>query len=67
MNAQLNYMMARQRSAEVQLTGERAQLAVQVLARRRSLRSQNTITRPSAESGRGTTAVEIAREIGGAR
>ena len=67
MNAQVNYMMVRQRSAEVQRTGERARLATQVPARRHRLRIQNTITRPSAEPGRGTTAVEIARQLGGAR
>ena len=67
MNAQLNYMMARHRSAELRRAGERARIATEVPARRRRLRDQNTITRPSAEPGRGTTALEAKRAIGGAR
>jgi hypothetical protein len=63
MNPELNYMMVRHRTAEVQLAGERARLAAEVPARRRGLRDQN----PSAESWRGATAPEADRAIGGAR
>jgi hypothetical protein len=67
MNPQLNYMMVQRRTAEAQRAGERARLAAQVPARHRSLRDQNTITRPSAEPWRGATASEVERAIGGAR
>jgi hypothetical protein len=67
MNAQLNYMIARHRSAELQRAGERTRIATDVPAMRRRLRDQNTITPPSAEPARGTTALEGKRAIGGAR
>ena len=67
MNAQLNYMIARHRSAELQRAGERTRIATEVPARRRRLRDQNTITHPSAERGRGMIALEVERAIGGAR
>ena len=64
MNVQLNYVMVQQRSAELRRAGERAQPATRM---RRSLRDQNTITRPGAEPGRGTTALEVEYAIGGTR
>ena len=67
MNAQLNYTMVRHRSAELRRACERARIANEAPARRRRLRDQNTITRPSAELGRGTIALEAKRAIGGAR
>jgi hypothetical protein len=67
MNAQLNYVIARHRSAELQRADERTRIATEVPARRRRLRDQDTITRSSAEPGRLTTAVEGKRAIGGAR
>jgi hypothetical protein len=67
MNPHLNYMMVQHRTAEVERAGERARLAAQVPARRRSLRDQNMITRPSGEPRPGATAPEIERAIGGAR
>ena len=67
MNAQLNYTMVQHRSAELRRARERARIATEVPARRRRLRDQNTITRPSAEPGRGTIALEAERAIGGAR
>ena len=54
MNAQLNYTMVQHRSAELRRAGERARLATEVPARRRRLRDQNTITRPSPEPWRGS-------------
>ena len=38
MNAQLNYMIVQQRSAELRRAGARARLATEVPARRRGLR-----------------------------
>ena len=67
MNTQLNYMMARHRSAELRRAGERARLATEVPARRRGLRDLNTVTRPRTEPGRARTALEVERAIGGAR
>ena len=67
MNTQLNYMMVRHRSAELRRAGERARLATEVPARRRRLRDQTTITHPRTEPGRGRTALEVERAIGGAR
>jgi hypothetical protein len=67
MNTRLNYMMVQHRSAELRRAGERARLATEVLARRRRLRDQNTITRARTEPGRGRTALEAERAIGGAR
>ena len=67
MHFQLNYMMARQRSAELHRAGERSRLAREVPAGRRKLRDTDPITRPSAEPQRGTTALEVERTIGGAR
>ena len=67
MNAQLNYMMVQHRSAELGRAGERRRLATEVPARRRRLRDQHTITRPRTEPGRGWTALEVERAIGGAR
>ena len=67
MNAQLNYMMARHRSAELRRAGERARMVTEVPARRRRLRDQNTITRPNAEPGRARAALEVEPAIGGAR
>jgi hypothetical protein len=67
MNAQLNYMIARHRSAEPRRAGERARLATEVSERRRRLRDQNPITPPGAEPGRGRTALAGKRAIGGSR
>ena len=67
MNAQLNYMIARHRSAELQRAGERTRIATDVPAMRRRLRDQNTIAPPSAEPARGRAALEGKRAIGGAR
>jgi len=67
MNDQLNYMIARHRSAELQRAGERTRIATELPARRRRLRDPNPITRPSAEPRRRTTALEGKRAIGGAR
>jgi hypothetical protein len=67
MNAQLNYTMVQHRSAELRGARERARFATEVSARRRRLRDPNTITRSSAQPGRGTTALEVERAIGGAR
>ena len=67
MHPQLNYYtMVRDRAAEVQRAAERARLAAQVPAKRRSLREKKTITRPSDEPWRGTPALEVERAIGGA-
>jgi hypothetical protein len=49
MNTQLNYMTAKQRSAELRRAGEPARLATEVHARRRRSRGPNPITRPSDE------------------
>ena len=67
MNAQLNYTIVQHRSAELRRACERTRIATEVPARHRRLRGQNTITRPSAEPGRGTIALEAGRETGGAR
>jgi hypothetical protein len=67
MNAQLTYMMVQHRSAELRRAGERARLATEMPPRRRSLRDQNTITRPGAEPCGGATAFEAKRALGGAR
>lgn len=67
MNPQLNYMMVQHRSAELRRAGERARLATEVPATRRSLRDQHTITPPFAEPGRGMTALDVERATGGAR
>jgi hypothetical protein len=67
MNAQLNYMIARHRSAELHNAEERTRIATEVPARRHRLRDRNTITPPSAEPGRGRTALEGKRAIGGPR
>jgi hypothetical protein len=64
---QLNFTIARQRSAELHRAGEGARLARELPARRRKLLVTDPITRPSAEPLRGTTAIEVERTIGGAR
>ena len=67
MNPQLNYMVVRHRSAELWRARERARLATEVPARRRSLRDQHTITRACAEPRPGMTALEAERATGGGR
>ena len=67
MNAQLNYTMVQHRSDELRRARERARIATEVPARRRRLRAQNPITRPSAEPARGTIALELEQAIGDAR
>ena len=66
MNPQLNYLMVQHRTAAAQRAGERARLAAQLHAGRRSLRDQNTIIRPSTEPSRGI-ALEVERAVRGAR
>lgn len=48
MNTQLNHMIARQRSTELERAGERARLASEVSAGQRSSRDPNPVTRLSA-------------------
>jgi hypothetical protein len=75
MNAQLNYLMARQRSAELQHAGQGAQFAREARVGRRKLRrggrDLNPNTRVSAQPGRttpcGLTALEVERAIGSER
>jgi hypothetical protein len=67
MNAQLNYMMVRHRSAELRRAGERARLATEATARRRRSRDENTITRLRTGPGPRRAALEVGRAIGGAR
>jgi len=67
MNAQMNYLIARQRGAEQRRAGEHARLATEVPARRRGLRDPNPIMRPSSEAYRGRPALAADRTIGGAR
>jgi hypothetical protein len=45
MNAQLNHMLARRRTAELQRAGERTRVARDVRMRGRKLRHRNLITR----------------------
>ena len=59
MSAQLNYMIARQRSADLQRVGERPRLATEVPARRRRWRDPNPITRPNAKPWRRRPALEV--------
>ena len=49
MHFQLNYTIARRRSAELQRAGERARLAREVPAKRRKLRDTDPITRLSTK------------------
>ena len=67
MNTQLNHIIVQHRSAGLGRAGERGRLATELPARRRRLRDQNTITHPRTEPGRGRTALEVERAIGGAR
>jgi hypothetical protein len=67
MHFQLNFTIARQRSAELHRAGERARLAREEPAPRLKLRVTDPITRPSAEPPGGTTAHEVDRATGGAR
>jgi hypothetical protein len=67
MNAQVNYMIPRHRSAELRRAGERTRIATDAPAMRRRLRDQSTVTPPSAEPAPGRTALEGKRAIGGAR
>ena len=48
MNAQLNHMIARQRSAELHGAGEQARLASELSAGQRSSRDPNPVIRLSA-------------------
>ena len=52
MNAQLNHILARQRTAELQHAGEQARLAREVRMRGRKLRHRNLITRLRARPAR---------------
>ena len=71
MNAQLNYIMARQRSAELQHYGEQARLAREADAGRRKSPDPRPLTcmsaRPAPRSPRGITALEIEPAIGSER
>ena len=64
MHFQLNYTIARQRSAELQRAGDRARLAREVPVKRRKLRDTDPITRPSTKPQR---ALEVERTLGGVR
>ena len=50
MNAQLNHMIAQQRSAELRSAGEQARLASEVSAAQRNSRDANPIADPSAHT-----------------
>jgi hypothetical protein len=67
MNAQLNYMIARNRNDELRRAGEQTRIATEVPATRPRLRDQNTIIHPSAGAERGRTALDGKRAIGGTR
>jgi len=70
MNPQLNYMIAQQRSAELQHAGVQARPASEVWARRRTSRPEpgHAPERAAwAEALRGMTAFEAGRVSGGAR
>ena len=53
MNVQLNHILARRRTAELEYAGEQARLAREVRVRGRKLRNRNPITRPRARPARG--------------
>jgi hypothetical protein len=67
-NAQLSYVMARQRGAELQRADEQARLARQADAERRELPDPRplacVIAQPAPRSPRGMTALEIQPAIG---
>ncbi|HUA04709.1 MAG TPA: hypothetical protein VMB27_12450 [Solirubrobacteraceae bacterium] len=67
MNAQLNYMIARQRCAVLRRAGEQARLAREVPPRRRRLRDMHPITRASTKLRRGTPPLEADPTIWGER
>ena len=67
MNAQLNYMIARQCLAERQRAGEQARLAREVPQRHRRLRDAHPITRASTKLRRGRPARKAEPTIWGAR
>jgi hypothetical protein len=58
MNAQLNYLIARQCCAVLRRAGERARLAREVPQSRRRLRDSHPITRASTKLRRGSPALE---------
>jgi hypothetical protein len=67
MNNQLNYMMVRQRNAELHHAGEQARLAREMHAAGRNLPDQTPITqvtiKPGRRSPRAVTALEVERPI----
>jgi hypothetical protein len=69
MTAELRYMMAQLRSAELQGAAEQARRAGEARAARRRARHPNLIARAAARPGhgdaRGTTTLEIEPAIGG--
>jgi hypothetical protein len=67
MNAQLNYMIARQYSAVLRRAGEQARLAGEVPQRRRRLRDAHPITPASAKLRRGRPALDAEPTTRGAR
>ena len=67
MNAQLNYLIARQYSAVRRRAGEQARLAREVPQRRRRLRDAHPITRASTKLRRGRPALEAEPTNRGAR
>ena len=67
MNAQLNYMIARQCCAVLRRAGEQARLAREVPQRRRRLRDAHPITRASTKLRRGRPALEAEPTTRGAR
>ena len=67
MNGPLNYMIARQRCAELRRGGEQARLAHEVPDRRRRLRDAHPITGASTEPRRGRLALEAETTMRDAR
>ena len=67
MNVLLNQILVLNRTAELHHASDHTRFATRVPARRRSLRDQNTHSRPSAEPRRGTTALAVEPAIGSER
>jgi hypothetical protein len=67
MNAQLNYLIARQYSTVLRHAGEQARLAREVPEKRRRLRDAHPITRASTKLRRGGPAHDAEPTIWGAR
>ena len=67
MNAQLHYIIARQRCAELRRASEQTRLAHEKPKRRRRLRDPHPITRARTESSRERPALEAEPTNWGAR